>query len=79
MKTPDSYRQGFQKLLGSGIYVTSTFYDFEGEFGQYIGLTPFLYFYDTIRSSFLQDGMFHKKQPKKLEKLRMDIPTPDVV
>ena len=30
------------QLLGSIIYVTSAFYSFEGEFTQYIGLTPFL-------------------------------------
>ena len=28
-KTPDIHRQGFQKLLGSSIYVTSTFFSFD--------------------------------------------------
>ena len=28
MKTPDTLRQGFQKLLGSIIYITSSFYRF---------------------------------------------------
>ena len=39
---------------------------------QYIGLTPFLYLYDTAGDRFFQDGMFHRNKQEILEKLRMD-------
>ena len=60
------------QLLGSIIYVTSTFYYLEGVVYQYIGLTPFLYFHITSIFQTFQDGIFHKKIHKKLWKLRID-------
>ena len=60
------------QLLGSIIYITSTFYSFEGAVYVYIGLTPFWYLYDTSGSARFQDGMFHKKKGKISDNMRMD-------
>ena len=54
------------QLLGSIIYVTSTFYYLEGAVYLCIGLTPFLYLYDNAQIAHFQDGIFHKKQRKNL-------------
>ena len=58
------------KLLGSSIYVTSTFFSM----GVYLvhWTHSFLYFHNTSEIRIFQDGMFHKKISKKLEKVSMD-------
>ena len=61
------------QLLGSIIYVTSTFYRFVFTGVYLVHRThSFLYFYNTSCLLFFQDGIFHKKTGKKLEKLSMD-------
>ena len=66
-------RQGFQKLLGSSIYITSTFYRFV-LMGVYLvhWTHSFLYLHNTSSLLTFQDGMFHKNERKKLEKVSMD-------
>ena len=61
------------KLLGSIIYLTSTFYRFVF-CGVYLvhWTHSFLFFYNTSEIRIFQDGMFHKKISKKLEKVSMD-------
>ena len=50
------------KLLGSSIYVTSTFYRFVFDGVYLVHWThSFLYFHNTTGKQILQDGMFHKK------------------
>ncbi len=49
------------KLLGSIIYVTSTFYSFEGVVYLVHWTHSFLYLHNTSCFCILQDGMFHKK------------------
>ena len=58
------------QLLGSIIYVTSAFY----RFGELLvhWTHSFLYLHNTSGFLFFQDGMFHKKISKKLEKVSMD-------
>ena len=58
------------KLLGSSIYVTSTFFSM----GVYLvhWTHSFLYLYNTSGLLTFQDGMFHKNGYKKLEKVSID-------
>lgn len=49
------------KFLGSAIYLTSTFYSFDGEVYLVHWTHSFLYFHNTTREQNLQDGMFNKK------------------
>ena len=58
------------KLLGSSIYVTSTFFSM----GVYLvhWTHSFLYLHNTSGILFFQDGMFHKNECKKLEKVSID-------
>ena len=61
------------KLLGSIIYLTSTFYRFVFSGVYLVHWThSFLYLHNTSGFRILQDGMFHKNGCKKLEKLSMD-------
>lgn len=61
------------KLLGSIIYLTSTFYRFVF-CGVYLvhWTHSLLHFYNTSEIRIFQDGMLHKKISKKLEKVSMD-------
>ena len=59
------------KLLGSIIYLTSAFYRF-GSLLSTLDSLLFLYLHNTSDFGILQDGMFHKKISKKLEKVSMD-------
>ena len=59
------------QLLGSIIYITSSFYRF-GSLLSTLDSLLFLYLHNTIENLHFQDGMFHKKQHQKLEKLRID-------
>ena len=52
--------------------VNLAFCGFEGVFTQYIGLTPFLYLYDTAGSGDFQVGMFHKIFPEMLAGVSID-------
>ena len=58
------------KLLGSIIYVTSSFCRFGSLLSTLDSLL--LCLYHTLRSIVFQDGMFHKKYTKKLEKVSID-------
>ncbi len=61
------------KLLGSIIYITSTFYGFVFRGVYLVHWThSFLYFHNTSRIIIFQDGMFHKKKRKILGKKRID-------
>ena len=58
------------KLLGSSIYVTSAFFSM----GVYLvhWTHSFLYLHNTSGLLTFQDGMFHKNECKKLEKVSID-------
>ena len=58
------------QLLGSIIYITSTFY----RLGDWLvhWTHSFLYLHNTAAARIFQDGMFHKKCRKKLEKVCID-------
>ena len=58
------------QFLGSSIYVTSSFYGFGSLLSTLDSLL--LCFYHSAPVAFLQDGIFHKKSFKILDKLRMD-------
>ena len=61
------------ELLGSSIYVTSTFYRFVFDGVCLVHWThSFSYLHNTTGKQILQDGMFHKKYCKKLEIMSMD-------
>ena len=61
------------KLLGSSIYVTSTFYSFVGVVYLVHWTHSFLYLHDTSRMPRFQDGMLYKKEGQILDKMRIDI------
>jgi hypothetical protein len=74
IKTPDTLTSGVSEVVGF-LHLRNLYFlqiCFLGEFTQYIGLTPFLYFHNTARKQTFQDGMFHKKNRKKLEEVSMD-------
>ena len=61
------------QLLGSIIYLTSTFYRFVFSGVYLVHWThSFLYLHNTSVLPTFQDGMFHKKCIQNLEKLRID-------
>ena len=59
------------KLLGSSIYVTSTFYDFDGSLFSTLD-SLLLCLYLNPENLILQDGIFHKKKGENSGKLRID-------
>ena len=61
------------QLLGSIIYLTSAFYSFEGASYLVHWTHSFLYLHNSAGFPVLQDGMIHKNERQKLEKLRMDM------
>ena len=61
------------QLLGSIIYLTSAFYSFEGVVYLVHWTHSFLYLHNSAGFPVLQDGMIHKNERQKLEKLRMDM------
>ena len=60
------------QLLGSSIYVTSTFYGLEGASYLVHWTHSFLYLHITAGIFTLQDGIFHKKNLPISGKMRMD-------
>ena len=59
------------QLLGSSIYVTSTFFSM----GRFLSTLDslLLYFYHNSGKMNFQDGMFHKKKVQISDKMRIDI------
>ncbi len=68
------------KLLGSIIYVTSTFYGFVFSGVYLVHWThSFLYFHNNSGLVSFQDGMFHKKWHQIWDKMRMDNAGPNML
>ena len=68
------------QLLGSIIYITSAFYRFVFSGVYLVHWThSFLYLHNTSDFLFSQDGMFHKNEDKKLEKVRIDKWNPNMI
>ena len=67
------------QFLGSIIYVTSAFYSLERVVSLVHWTHSFLYFYSNAGLFPFQDGMFHRKMSKKLEKVRIDKQKADVI